>query len=275
MGLGEVSRASALPKPSLNMARTTSRLLEVCHDCARLVDRFLEDTNDSELRTNTQKQVRLSISIIEKTLSRHSLDEIAISFNGGKDCLVMLIIFLACLYQRYTDQGESTQIQDLEALPCVYVQGDHAFPEVEGFIKECNVKYCLDTVKYSLSLKESFAQYLVSRPAIKTILVGIRRADPYAATLDYVQTTDHGWPDFLRVHPVLEWHYVEVWDFLLTSKVKYCPLYDLGYTSLGGQNNTARNPCLETEETDAEGTHVYLPAYRLHDDDKERLGRLQ
>lgn len=260
------------PYTARHMA-ASSRLFEICHECASLVDDFLASTSEKSLRKDTQKQVQQSISIIKTALSQHGPKETALSFNGGKDCLVMLILYLASLYMMYKDTPE--RIEELGLISSVYVEGHHAFPEVEDFVKECNEKYGLDTVKYESPMKDSFAQYLTYRPHIKAILAGIRRADPYGDTLEFIQETDHGWPKFVRVHPVLEWHYVEVWDFLLTLKIPYCSLYDLGYTSLGKQSNTARNPCLETEETDAKGSPVYLPAYRLNDDDKERLGRLQ
>ena len=58
---------------------------------------------------------------------------------------------------------------------------------------------------------------------------------PLSAQLEPFQRTDHGWPDFMRVHPVLDWTYDEVWDFLrhpnLTlggGPVEWCELYDYG-----------------------------------------------
>ena len=45
-------------------------------------------------------------------------------------------------------------------------------------------------------------------------------------------------------------------------------MYDLGYTSLGGIDNTVPNPYLKRDDK-------YLPAYMLYDqaDERERLGR--
>ena len=190
----------------------------------------------------------------------------------------MLIIFLATLYYSFENPPDSRPrlpLDKLEWIPAVYVHSERSFDEVERFVEECSAKYCLDVVRLQFPLKEAFKSYLEQKDYIKTILVGIRRADPYGNELQYIQRTDHGWPDFLRVHPVLEWHYVEVWDFLRVLEIPYCVLYDQGYTSLGGTNNTAKNPFLETEQTDSAGNRMYRPAYDLTDDDKERLGRLQ
>ena len=83
----------------------------------------------------------------------------------------------------------------------------------------------------------------------------------------------------MRVHPVIDWHYVEIWGFIRHLGVEYCPLYDEGYTSLGGTNDTHPNPKLRVKSKagDGEGNvdegSRYKPAYELIDDEEERLGR--
>jgi FAD synthetase len=53
----------------------------------------------------------------------------------------------------------------------------------------------------------------------------------------------------------------------LLLRVPYCKLYDLGYTSIGLQDDTIPNPRLRTVDG------VYLPAHRLTNGSEERLGR--
>ena len=60
-------------------------------------------------------------------------------------------------------------------------------------------------------MKAAFAAYLRSFPAVRAIFVGTRRTDPHADALSHFDRTDHGWPDFMRVHPVIDWHYVDIW----------------------------------------------------------------
>lgn len=92
--------------------------------------------------------------------------------------------------------------------------------------------------------------------------------------------TDGNWPRFMRIHPVIDWRLNEIWIFLRSphlsdpdtgAKLEYCSIYDEGYTSLGGVNDTLPNPKLKY--LDEEGKERYRPAYELVQDDEERLGR--
>lgn len=84
--------------------------------------------------------------------------------------------------------------------------------------------------------------------------------------------TDRDWPQIMRVNPLLDWHYSDIWHYLLYYKVPYCKLYDMGYTSLGNASNTVRNPSLLYHDIYLD-TEVYLPAYKMLNEDKERSGR--
>ena len=110
-------------------------------------------------------------------------------------------------------------------------------------------------------MKDGFQQYFNEiNKNVKSMIVGIRHSDPYGNTLKYEQMTDHNWPKFLRIHPILHWNYVDIWDFLIGCNVEYCEMYDEGYTSLGGINTTVPNPLLKLP------TGKYLPAYMLRED---------
>lgn len=76
--------------------------------------------------------------------------------------------------------------------------------------------------------------------------------------------TDNGWPEFTRVHPLLNWSYRDIWDYISKYKLAYCSLYDNGYTSLGDSDNTVPNEGLRRPD----GT--FRPAYELDDPSLER-----
>lgn len=71
----------------------------------------------------------------------------------------------------------------------------------------------------------------------------------------------------MRVFPVLDWHYCDIWNFLRKFDLPYSKLYDEGYTSIGEKQNTIKNPHLAYE---IDGEIRYLPAYELKDEAYER-----
>lgn len=70
------------------------------------------------------------------------------------------------------------------------------------------------------------------------------RDDPNAGDQQFFCPSSDGWPAFMRVNPIFDWSYHDVWSFLRATKVGYCSLYDQGYTSLGGKYNTVPNRCV-------------------------------
>ncbi|KAI4671316.1 uncharacterized protein J4E88_009350 [Alternaria novae-zelandiae] len=169
------------------------------------------------------------------------------------------------------------------AVQCVYIQDAHPFPEVEEFVAHSSKIYWLALLEYAKPMKAAFADYLKDTPSVKAILVGTRRTDPHGQHLKFFDPTDSGWPAFVRIHPVIDWHYVDIWTFIRFLNIPYCSLYDRGYTSLGGTTDTHPNPKLvrqpSTQQVPQTGNGTgaskpkFRPAYELVDDYEERLGR--
>ncbi|KAL6987353.1 FAD synthase [Sarracenia purpurea var. burkii] len=76
----------------------------------------------------------------------------------------------------------------------------------------------------------------------------------------------------MRVNPILDWSYRDVWAFLLTCKVQYCSLYGQGYTSIGSIHDTVPNALLCIKSSD-NSKEQFRPAYLLSDGRLERAGR--
>ncbi|RMY60345.1 hypothetical protein D0863_11630 [Hortaea werneckii] len=272
-------------------------LPELCAQVHARVAAFLRTEPGTERLRNVQQQSRLSLRILEEALDRYSLDELSLSYNGGKDCLVLLILYLSALHSRYSkttalsnldpttsstnpppppQPHTSTPAQSLpQTLRSVYIVSQHPFQQVDDFVLTSSHTYHLSLARYAKPMKEAFSDYLRDEPHVRAIFVGTRRTDPHGERLQYFDPTDGGWPAFMRIHPVIDWHYAEIWSFIRHLEIPYCGLYDLGYTSLGGTTDTHPNPALRVVD-DAEGEgkeERFRPAYELVQDEEERLGR--
>lgn len=82
---------------------------------------------------------------------------------------------------------------------------------MDAFVAETTATYHLDLATSDKPMKAALAEYLVERPRVKAVFVGTRRTDPHGAALSFFDETDQDWPRFMRVHPVIDWHYREVW----------------------------------------------------------------
>lgn len=201
--------------------------------------------------------------VIDEALDRFSPEKLFLSFNGGKDCTVLLDLVTLALKARNIP---------VTAVTYIYVQPEAPFEEVESFVVACEHFYGVTMEIYRGKLRSTLEQAISAGGGrLKAAFMGQRHTDPYCESLQVFQATDDGWPELVRVNPLLSWSCDNVWEYLLARQVPYCGLYDRGYTSLGDRNNTVPNPHLRT--IDANGGISYRPAYELKDDRLERAGR--
>lgn len=291
--------ASASPPPSQSVpnapgnseTREDGDLASVIASVHRRVYSFLSESHPPDsLLAAVQRQTRTSLDIVKDALARYRLSELSLSYNGGKDCLVLLIIFLAGLHEHYSSRDPGPQkasgnrLLPISTIPAIYALPPDPFPDVEEFVQSSSRMYHLSVTKYTTNppcatIRSCFESYLSLNPGIRAIFVGTRRTDPHGEKLTHFDQTDHGWPNFMRIHPVIDWHYAEIWAFIRHLRFEYCRLYDQGYTSLGGKTDTHPNPRLRFDDGNANqqgleaNGHHYRPAYELTEDVEERLGR--
>lgn len=279
---------------SITAAQPSPALPQLCAQIHCKVYAFLNTESKDERVKAVQRQSRISLGVIEEALQRYryvhdthspsppspnsancfsSPSEISLSYNGGKDCLVLLILYL-CALHTHTTTSPSRTLPD--SLNSVYIIPPHPFPAVTAFVTSTAETYHLTLTSLALPMREAFTAYLASQPSIRAIFVGTRRTDPHGAKLTHFDPTDRGWPSFMRVHPVIDWRYADIWCFIREIGVEYCGLYDEGYTSLGGREDTHPNPALALRNGEGDGRGAvegYRPAYELVEDGEERLGR--
>jgi FAD synthetase len=206
---------------------------------------------------------------------------VALSFNGGKDCTVVLHLLLAALAESSAseepgqDQGNCASAASPPASPPAsplasspasspasppasnrlidfvlpfYFATEDVFNEELDFVRRTSVQY-FDGESNLLTLHDVTNQEgvsaLVEQCGIKAFLMGTRSTDPDGRWLNGVfWPSSKGWTPFMRVNPCLDWSYQDVWIFLRFFDVDYCDLYNHGYTSIGSKSTTNRNPLL-------------------------------
>lgn len=134
-------------------------------------------------------------------------------------------------------------------------------------------RYDLNMLRFEGNIKDQLSQLKAEHPRVKAVIMGTRSSDPHGGGMNSFQMTDSGWPQFMRVNPILQWNYNDVWYFLRHLSLPYCSLYDVGYTSLGSMENTHPNPALRY--TDSKEVVHYRPAHTLvvMREEDERAGR--
>ncbi|KAJ7792638.1 hypothetical protein B0H14DRAFT_2930007 [Mycena olivaceomarginata] len=203
-------------------------------DCKQVAETVYDLANSQDPLAPLVKE---ALDVIDEALDTHGQERVSISFNGGKDCTVLLHLYAGALARRLSPS------ETVKPIPAVYIAVPSPFPTLETFIDQSAKRYNLDlfhcrpaseTVESVVTpLPKHGADYIESAP---------RRNLP--ATLSHRNMTDPDWPQFERINPIINWDYADVWTFLRKLKVPYCDLYDYGYTSLGSTYNTFPNPAL-------------------------------
>ncbi|CAJ0945611.1 unnamed protein product, partial [Mesorhabditis belari] len=210
---------------------------------------------------NFVKSLDGAMACIDGILDEYSLNQIALSFNGGKDCTVLLHMLRVAI-DKY---GPGQKIAGF------HIVCDDQFPELTQFIIDAAKMYNIVVMELPGPLIIGVSSLKEQRPQIVPVLMGSRASDPNGKYMkSKVEWTDSDWPRVLRVCPILPWSYQDVWMMLRGLCVHYCQLYDQGYTSLGGRETTVPNEMLRIESS---GNIRYCPAYTLNDGNEERKGR--
>ncbi|CAN8022022.1 hypothetical protein HPB47_005490 [Ixodes persulcatus] len=212
---------------------------------------------------NKMPHVASAIKIIEKAIDQYGVEGICVGFSGGKDCTVLLHMVYAVLQRKCAEQ-------DKPKIQCLFMCGKNMWPDTISFIQKSAKIYDCDLQTLSCTCyKDAVREYLRLKPNVKAFLLGNRSTDPGGDKLKPFIPTDQGWPPAMRVFPVLDWGYKDVWKFIRDLSIPYCALYDQGYSSIG--ENEAPNEVLIY--WDSRGARRFKPAYMLEDSKLERSGR--
>lgn len=220
------------------------------------------------------RKLKETVSIISKAIDRYGR-HLALCFNGGKDATVLLD--LVSKVSEYKLQSGSkdvlTEIERQERkqqIKTYYLDNSDDFEEIISFMHRSQDFWNIKLIKLSTSSLKDGLSDLIENYDTKAIFLGVRNSDlKLPLTNEFQQTTD-GWPDAMRVMPILKWNYHEIWEYIEKTNIPYCSLYDQGYTSIGSKNDTFPNPNLYDKETDS-----YKNAKFLENEEDERKGRIK
>ncbi|KAG5055579.1 hypothetical protein JHK85_008089 [Glycine max] len=178
----------------------------------------------------------------------NSIEEVAFSFNGGKDSTVLLHILRAGYFLH--KKGQNSVNGDLKDFPIrtIYFESPCAFPEINSFTYDTAAIYGLQIDTISLDFKSGLEALLKEKP-IRAIFLGVRIGDPTAVGQEQFSPSSPGWPPFMRLNPILDWSY--------------------SYTSIGSIYDTVPNSLLCISNS----SNKFKPAYLLADGRLERAGR--
>ncbi|KAH6806018.1 phosphoadenosine phosphosulfate reductase family protein [Perilla frutescens var. frutescens] len=235
------------------------------------IDNAIKESDNRRLKIKYNN----AIYIIQRALALYSVEEVALSFNGGKDSTVLLHLLRAGYYLHMAEKNLSFEdLRDAETtfpIRTIYFESPTVFPEINSFTYETASIYKLQMDIIRLDFKSGLEALMKDKP-IRAIFLGVRIGDPTAVGQEQFSPSSPGWPPFMRVNPILDWSYRDVWTFLLTCKVSYCSLYDQGYTSIGSIHDTVPNALLCLSKSSS-SEDKYKPAYLLSDGRLERSGR--
>lgn len=205
--------------------------------------------------------VRHASHIIQAATRSVQPSKIGISFNGGKDSVVMVEALISVLGISFVSQCVLFTLEEPDE-----------FEELVDF----RTKYVKNRLPLSNFLRASASDGIRNglwrvkhQTDIDVVFLGTRCTDPAGKhQKDPVSPTTEGWPPMTRVCPLFHWSTKDVWRYIHQNQVPWCNLYEQGYSSIGLKSSTRRNPLLMCEVSGN-----YKPAWLLDGDHLERHGR--
>lgn len=217
---------------------------------------------DTPLQLSSSTRIEEATKIIQETFSSFDPANIGISFNGGKDSILMMellrrVVGSAAVSKCFVFTLEETdEFEELRQFRNDYMRD--AFPTVEVY------HYPMpDSMRATV-------QTITEEHPLEAVFMGTRQTDPSGKYQSGpIAPTTPGWPHFLRVCPLFFWSVSDVWSFILHHSIPFCVLYQQGYTSLGRRSSTKVNPRLVSS------SGSFHPAWHLVLSDAERDGRVE
>ena len=205
------------------------------------------------------KKIAASASILKIAYADYG-PEIGVCFNGGKDSTVVLD-----LVKRFHDAAKITT-----PVKPFFIDTDNNFPEIKDYLHLTEKHWGVKIRKVHSKTIKSGLEKVIEEHGITSYFLGQRFADPECKAMSEFTPTTKNWAKAMRILPIIQWSYHDVWKYIDTLHIPHCPLYSKGYTSIGSIIDTKPNPLLLDPKT-----NTYKHARLLENETAERLGRTQ
>ena len=174
-------------------------------------------------------KVGVAVECICKAFDEYGIDGTAISYNGGKDSDVCFHLWRLSLYLHLQQSGRLVEYQeDVDNTICIAFRSPDDFSEIDGHLKETVKRVGSQLISSNNQFKDGL-KTIIEHFHTKAIILGIRRTDPQGASLQPHTQSTPDFPPFMRILPILDWSYGDIWDFLFAFSIPYCELYKQGY----------------------------------------------
>lgn len=116
--------------------------------------------------------------VLNRTLDTYDASEIFLSFNGGKDCTVLLDLMSKLFVEKFPTKR----------LLCLYIQPENPFDEIEEFIQDCERQYKIEVKAIRGTVKGALHELCKQNNSrLKVCVMGCRRTDPHCENLNEYQ----------------------------------------------------------------------------------------
>lgn len=180
-------------------------------------------------------KISFSIDIIKEAYERFG-EAMGIAFTGGKDSTVLLYLV-------------KTAFGGVIPFKVINIDSTADFPEIYEFKDRLKKEWNFDLRVYrneealkSISIAKEKAEccnLLKTAPLknaiadlnLKALMTGVRKDEQEFRSKEvYFSKREN--PEHYRIHPILHFTEADIWEYIRSNNIPYCPLYDTGYRSL-------------------------------------------
>lgn len=200
------------------------------------------------------EKVATAQKVVVNAVQEVGIDCVAIAYNGGKDSIALTHLVRSAI-------GMDVNIK----LLMWHTKGefDEVMQCINTFLHDAS---CLEVIQFSDSremIKD--VQELVEQ-GTQYVFLGTRFADLKSG--EKAEFIKPMWGGGTRVMPLMQFSIEDIGEYLRFHRIPYPSLYNEGYTSLGTQKSTIRNPFLYDASSE-----TFAPAWNLRRPKLERANR--